>query len=201
MKYSGLIAGLGNPGQRYAGTRHNCGFMFIDRLLEKAKNDGTVNELPARKFHAEAWQVRLPTLEGCWLAVKPQTFMNESGKAIQPLLAFNNLAPEDLIVAQDELDIPPGSLRFKFGGGLAGHNGLASIKECCGSPDFYRLRIGVGKPAAKEDVINWVLAKPDPEARKLIDAAILEAINVFITFGKEGLQAASLEARNFKSVA
>lgn len=196
MSYSGIIVGLGNPGQKYGGTRHNCGFMFIDRLLNAS--NAHVEELSGKKFHSLLWKFRLPFLENSWLAAEPQTFMNDSGAAVAPLLAFHNLQPDQLIVVQDELDIPPGELRFKFGGGLAGHNGLLSISQRIGSKDFYRLRIGIGKPADRGQVIDWVLGRPAPHDAQLISEAITEAVTVFGTYCQEGAHAAALQARSWK---
>lgn len=190
MKYSGLVAGLGNPGTRYAGTRHNCGFMFIDKLLELAKINGDVEELNGKKFNALLFKISLPSLRGAWLAAKPLTFMNDSGKSIQPMLNWHNLTAKDLVVAQDELDIPPGELRFKFGGGLAGHNGLISIVNYLGIKDFYRIRIGIGKPMLKSDMLNWVLGKPAPEDREKISHIIDLAVETFFIFSNDGLQRA-----------
>lgn len=196
MEYAGLVAGLGNPGKQYAGTRHNCGFMFIDELLDRAGREGSVTELNGKKFNALLWRVILPELEGVWLAAKPQTFMNDSGKAIQPILAWHKLEPRNLVVVQDELDIPPGELRFKFGGGLAGHRGLASISSCLGTRDYYRLRIGIGKPQFKDDMINWVTGRPKEEDAEKIARILPEALATFFVFSQEGLKSASQFARN-----
>lgn len=196
MEYAGLVAGLGNPGKQYAGTRHNCGFMFIGQLLDRSGREGSATELNGKKFNALLWRVTLPELEGEWLAAEPQTFMNDSGKAIQPIMAWHKLEPRKLVVVQDELDIPPGELRFKFGGGLAGHRGLASISACLGTKDYYRLRIGIGKPQFKDDMVNWVTSRPkDGDAEKI--ARILpEALEAFFIFSREGLKAASQFARD-----
>lgn len=190
MPYTGLLAGLGNPGRKYENTRHNMGFMFIDALLKEAQARGQVLELNGKKFHCDLWHISLPQLKGKWLAAKPYTFMNDSGAAIKPLLAWHNLAARDLVVAQDELDIPPGALRFKFGGGLAGHNGLLSISQFLGTKDFYRLRIGVGKPYDRDDTINWVLGRPIPEQRQKIEDVMPFALQTFLLFSQFGLQRA-----------
>lgn len=190
MEYAGLLAGLGNPGSKYAETRHNMGFMLIDALLKQARDDGDIEELNGKKFNARLWRVRMPQLKGVWLAAEPLTFMNDSGRAIQPLLAWHNLKPGQLVVAQDEMDIPAGSLRFKFGGGLAGHNGLASIAQCLGTRDFYRLRIGIGKPMRKEDTLAWVLGRQPGEARQKIEAIMPYALETLFIFSEEGQAAA-----------
>lgn len=195
MEIRGLIAGLGNPGKRYDGTLHNCGFMFIARLLALAEREGMAEELPGRKFNARLWRIRLEQLNGIWLACEPQTFMNESGQAIQPLLSWYKLKPASLVVVQDEMDIPPGQLRFKFGGGLAGHNGLSSIARHLGTQDFYRLRIGIGHPARKEQILDWVLGRPGGEAASKLAEAIGNAIEVFFAFTRDGPGAAIQLAR------
>ena len=126
MEYTGVLVGLGNPGPRYEGTRHNCGFALVSALLELADKEGGLSSLNGGKFSCELWRVRLSQLNGTWLAAMPQTFMNLSGQCVQPLLAWHKLKPEQLVVAHDELDIPAGELRFKRGGGNAGHNVLES---------------------------------------------------------------------------
>lgn len=191
MEYAGLLAGLGNPGPKYAGTRHNCGFMLVDLLLKTAERDGNVAELNGKKFNSLLWRVEMPDIDGIWLAAKPQTFMNDSGRAVQPILSWFRLPSRNLVVAHDELDIPPGALRFKFGGGNAGHNGLASISQCLGTNDYYRLRIGIGKPLHKSDMLNWVLGKPDEHDRALIARAMPLALETFLVFNNDGLAAAT----------
>ncbi|MBD5641420.1 MAG: aminoacyl-tRNA hydrolase [Desulfovibrio sp.] len=190
MAYAGLVAGLGNPGQKYAGTRHNMGFIFIDDLLELAGREGQCRELNGRKFNARLWAVSLPQLRGEWLACEPQTFMNSSGDALRPLLNWHNLEAAQLVVVQDEMDIPAGELRFKFGGGLAGHNGLLSISQQLGTQDFYRLRIGIGKPMRKEDTLAWVLGRPYGEDREKIAAIMPYALETLFVFSEKGLAAA-----------
>lgn len=187
MQYAGVVAGLGNPGQKYAGTRHNMGFMFADCLLEQAGREGNVERLNGKKFQAELWRISLPCLEGEWLVAKPLTFMNDSGRAVQPLLAWYGLSPGQLVVVQDEMDIPAGSLRFKFGGGLAGHRGLLSISQQLGSNDFYRLRIGIGKPAQREDTLAWVLGRPDSADSNKIRSIMPFALNTLFIFSEDGM--------------
>lgn len=107
MELAGLVVGLGNPGQQYAGTRHNCGFAFIDALLADCHKISQVEKMGGQKFFCELWRSRLPDNMGTWLCAKPQTFMNESGKSVQALLSWFKLAPGQLVVVHDELDIPP----------------------------------------------------------------------------------------------
>lgn len=196
MAYTGMIAGLGNPGSRYDGTRHNYGFILVDLLLDLAQREGSLEEMNGKKFHALLWRFSLPQMPGQWLAIKPLTFMNESGHAIQPALAWHKMSAAQLIVAHDELDLPCGQLRFKFGGGLAGHNGLASIAQRLDSNDFYRLRIGIDKPQTRDQVIDWVLSRPEKEDREKIRAILPFAIETLFIFSRDGLNAAAVFARN-----
>lgn len=198
MEIKGLVAGLGNPGSRYANTLHNCGFMFIERLLAVAEKEGYLEELSGKKFDARLWRARFDNIGQTWLACEPQTFMNESGRAIRAILAWHKLSPSQLLVAQDEMDIPAGQLRFKHGGGLAGHNGLVSITQLLGTPDFYRLRIGIGHPPRKEQTLDWVLGRPSGEDKEKISKALDAALKVFFTFCEDGSQAAMQLARACK---
>lgn len=193
---NGIAAGLGNPGPEYDRTRHNYGFLFIDELIALARDEGEAEELNGKKFNCKLWRVAMPRLKGEWLCAKPLTFMNNSGMALQPLLSWYKMEPESLVVIHDELDLPPGEIRFKFGGGLAGHNGLASIAGLLGSKDFYRLRIGVGKPINKENMIAWVLGRPLKEERELLDKAVSEALECFFIFSNKGLKDAAQYARD-----
>ncbi len=144
-----LIVGLGNPGRQYAFNRHNVGFMAVDAIHRR-------HGFPPwrRRFQAEAAEAALG--EDKCLLLKPQTYMNESGRAVQEAVRFYKLAPSDVVVIHDEVDLPPGKTRMKAGGGLAGHNGLRSIGAAIGS-EFRRLRIGVGHPGVKELVAGYVL--------------------------------------------
>lgn len=196
MEYAGVLAGLGNPGERYHLTRHNCGFMLVDDLLALARGNGEAEELSGKKFYCLLWRARSPQFSGTWLLAKPQTFMNESGRALQPLLAWFRLPAAQLIVAHDELDLPPGQIRFKFGGGLAGHNGLRSIAQSLGTQDFYRLRIGIGKAASHEETLNWVLSRPAPEAARLVRKGIADAAETFCLFTRKGAHDATVFARH-----
>ena len=147
------------------------------------------------KFSCELLRVDLPELRGPWLVAKPQTFMNLSGQSVQPLLAWHKIPPNRLVVAHDELDIPAGHLRFKFGGGNAGHNGLKSISQLLGTPDFYRLRIGIGRPQHKGDVTNWVLGRPSGDDAAAIDKGLANALDVLFTFAAHGLERAARAAQ------
>lgn len=191
MDYEGLLAGLGNPGRQYDGTRHNLGFDLIDAILEHAHRHGRVESLSGGKFKCELWRCTLGSAKGWWLAAKPQTYMNCSGESVQPLLAWHKLTPAHLVVLHDELDIAPGCLRFKTGGGNAGHNGLKSITQHIGTPDFHRLRMGIGRPPFKGDVTNWVLGRPTSEEQAAMDAMLPEALHTLEIFSAQGTKEAA----------
>lgn len=197
MQYKGVLVGLGNPGAEYARTRHNAGFALVQALLDLAGREGDLSSMNGSKFNCELWRISLPALGGQWLCAMPQTYMNDSGRSVQPLLAWHKLAAEHLVVAHDEMDIPVGQLRFKRGGGNAGHNGLKSITQMLGTPDFHRLRIGIGHPVHKGDVLNWVLGRPDAHDRELLEAAMPAAIDVLGLFIKRGLPEAVARARAY----
>ena len=191
MDFTGVLVGLGNPGEKYAGTRHNCGFLLVEALLHAARaHGGDVSEIAGSKFSCRLWRIRWTPLGGQWLAAMPETFMNLSGQCVQPLLAWHKVTPSRLVVAHDELDIPPGDLRFKFGGGNAGHNGLKSITQLLGTPDFYRLRIGIGRPPVRGDVTNWVLGRPCGADADAIQDTIQRGLSVLTAFADKGLEAA-----------
>lgn len=196
MEIRGIVAGLGNPGPQYEQSRHNCGFMFINELLRLARDDGQADEMNGKRFNCLLWKISMPQLEGNWLAIKPLTFMNNSGLSLQPLMSWYKMAPDRLVVVHDELDIPPGEIRFKFGGGMAGHNGLASITSQLGSKDYYRLRIGIGKPTDKANMISWVLGRPEKKDAELIDKILSEAIKTFFIFSESGYTEAAQYARD-----
>ena len=150
MAVSQLWVGLGNPGAKYSGHRHNIGFMAVDAV---ADDHGFTS--PASKYRGS---IRSGTIAGeDILILKPATFMNESGLSVAEAMRFYKLAPSQLTVFHDELDIAPGKVRVKTGGGLAGHNGLRSINKHCGGPDFYRIRFGIGHPGHKDLVAGYVL--------------------------------------------
>ena len=161
-----LFVGLGNPGPEYEATRHNAGFWWIDALSRELKAPLSLD----KNYHG---QVARTTLNGqtVWL-LKPLTFMNLSGKSVAALARFFKVLPGEVLVAHDELDIVPGQVKLKFGGSHAGHNGLRDIHAQLGSADYWRLRIGVGHPGVKAEVINWVLKKPSQEHRIAIEECI-----------------------------
>lgn len=163
-----LIVGLGNPGADYAKTRHNAGFWFCERLAHELG----VTLGHESRFHGWVGQSRAANL---WLLL-PQTFMNRSGQPVRALTQFYRIQPEEILVVHDELDLPPGQMRLKFGGGLGGHNGLKDITAHLGTQDYWRLRIGIGHPGDKKEVVNYVLKPPRKEEQAEIDAALDTAL-------------------------
>ncbi len=161
-----LIVGLGNPGAEYAETRHNAGFRFLDVLL-----DATGEKLRAEsRFNSNAGKVTVSGKE-VWL-LEPQTFMNHSGDAVSRFAHYFKIPVSEILVAHDELDLPPGTVRLKVGGGDGGHNGLSDVTEKLGSSDYARLRIGIGHPGNAAQVVSYVLKKAPAAEQTLIDAAI-----------------------------
>ncbi|MBP6117219.1 MAG: aminoacyl-tRNA hydrolase [Neisseriaceae bacterium] len=168
-----LIVGLGNPGPEYAQTRHNAGFWLVDELAHQWQ----ARFKEEKKFFGEAAKASLPTGD-VWL-LKPNTFMNRSGQSVLALANFYKILPEEVMVVHDELDLLPGIAKFKKGGGHGGHNGLKDIQAKLSSPDFWRLRLGIGHPGDKNLVANFVLKKPLSAEQTLIDDAMWTAKSVF----------------------
>jgi peptidyl-tRNA hydrolase, PTH1 family len=162
-----LIVGLGNPGAQYAGTRHNAGEDFVESLARRFSGELK----PDSKYFGRTGQIQLGAQ-----AVKlliPETYMNRSGQSVGALAGFFKILPEEILIAHDELDLPPGSNRLKFGGGHGGHNGLKSVIASLGnSRDFYRLRIGIGHPGSASDVVDYVLRKASPDDQIAIERSI-----------------------------
>ena len=165
-----LVVGLGNPGKEYERTRHNAGFWLVERFA-------SANGIVLRKDNKFQALVGRHEPSGAWLLM-PQSFMNASGRAVQMLAGFFKIKPEEILVVHDELDFPPGTARIKQGGGIAGHNGLKDISQRLATHDYWRLRLGVGKPPAGMEGANYVLQKPPAEERAAIDAAIERALAV-----------------------
>lgn len=192
MSYDGLIVGLGNPGAKYARTRHNYGFMLVDLLVEFwSRGPGATCESRPGKVKADVWDVRENFGARQWLVVKPQTFMNLSGEAVSPLLRKTGITPDRVLVLHDELDLPLGSVRFKFGGGLAGHNGLKSIAAHLGSRDFARMRLGIGRPIAAEDMASYVLRSFPPDEQPVLDRTLVQARDAVLDYCCSGLTEAT----------
>lgn len=168
-----LIVGLGNPGAEYADTRHNAGFWFVDRL---AQREGSFFR-EEKKFLAEVARVRLAG-QDIWL-LKPQTYMNRSGQSVVALALYYKILPEEILVVHDELDLMPGCMKLKKGGGNAGHNGLKDITEKLSTPNFWRLRLGTGHPRSlgmAQQVADFVLHAPSTEHKALINECIDAAL-------------------------
>lgn len=166
-----IIAGLGNPGAQYHDTRHNAGFWFADDL--ERRFEGRFH--PEQKFHGDL--ARVAVNGNPVFLFKPTTFMNRSGQALRAIADFYKVSTAGVLVVHDEIDLPPGTVRLKRGGGHGGHNGLRDIVAHLGR-DFWRLRIGVGHPGHRDQVIQFVLARPDRDAEGLIRAAMDEALSV-----------------------
>ena len=188
-----LIVGLGNPGRKYEATRHNAGFWWLDEVA-RASN---------ASFRAEsrfAGEVAKAPGSDVWL-LKPQTFMNQSGRAVGALANFYRIAPSDILVAHDELDLPPGTVKLKFGGGLSG-NGLKDVAAVLGTRDFWRLRIGIGHPrdlaATEQEVVDYVLHSPRLEEKKAIEDALDKALDVWPLIAKHDMEKAMLRLHTAK---
>lgn len=189
-----LIVGLANPGAKYEETRHNAGEWLINELArmynvslkEEAKYFGKV-----AKINTAQGEVRL---------LVPTTFMNLSGKAVGALANFYRIKPEEILVAHDELDLPPGSVKLKKGGGHGGHNGLKDIIAALGNnKEFYRVRIGIGHPGHKDLVAAYVLGKPAPQEKELINAGVDESSRCIEILLKDGIVKATNRLNSFKA--
>ena len=180
-----LIVGLGNPGSDYAETRHNAGFWFCERLAHELG----ASFARESRYHGHVARARVGG-QDIWLLM-PQTFMNRSGQAVQALSHFYRIEPAAMLVVHDELDIPPGQMRLKFGGGLGGHNGLKDITAHLGTQDYWRLRIGIGHPGDRDEVVDYVLKPPRREEREEIDAALARALLVGPTLARGEFNAAT----------
>ena len=181
-----LVVGLGNPGKEYFGTRHNVGAAVVEALAE-------AHNCVLRKSRDQSLTAEI-SLEGKKVLLAfPQTFMNNSGQAVSSIMRRNGISnPENLIVVHDEMDTPPGDLRIKFGGGLAGHNGLKSITNHLHTQNYLRLRLGIGKPADKDSGANYVLKRPSKTEQEIFSQAIqkaIEAIEALILEGKDAAMA------------
>jgi len=179
-----IIAGLGNPEEKYERTLHNAGFWFVDALAVKYGGSFRYE----KKFDADYCKIDLHG-QDVWL-VKPQSYMNRSGGPIRGVLDYYRLRVSELLVAHDEIDLPPGTTRFKMGGGHGGHNGLRDIIQHCGA-EFVRLRLGVGHPGDKSMVTNYVLKRGSGDVERAIEDNIIEAMDVMPLLIEDGLNAAT----------
>jgi PTH1 family peptidyl-tRNA hydrolase len=185
-----LIVGLGNPGREYAAHRHNVGFMAVDEIARRVKADAF-----REKFSGE-W-ARAEIAGEPAILLKPMTYMNESGRSVQPAMAFFKIAPADLVVLHDELDIPFGEVRLKVGGGHAGHNGLRSIMEHAGGGEFGRVRLGIGRPPPgfRGEVASFVLSGFDTTERAALPDLLKKAGDSVLDIARRGF-APAMNARN-----
>ena len=189
-----LIVGLANPGPEYAQTRHNAGAWYVAELA--ARYNGSLREDP--KYFGITGRIQINGQDVRLLI--PTTFMNLSGKSVAALAKFFQIPPESILVAHDELDLPPGVAKFKLGGGHGGHNGLKDIISKLGNnPNFHRLRVGIGHPGDKNKVVGFVLGKPPASEQKLIDDAVDEAARCTEIWLKDGLTKATNRLHAFKA--
>lgn len=188
-----LLVGLGNPGREHESTRHNAGFWFADAVVRSVSaafvSEGRFHGLVARA-------------DGDLRVLKPSTYMNLSGRAVSALMRFFNIAPDEMVVAHDELDLKPGSVKMKFGGGSAGHNGLRDISSQLGTGDFWRIRLGIGHPRDSEfpqqPVVDYVLRAPRTDERKALDEAIARGVNAWSAIASGDFERAMLELHTRK---
>lgn len=197
MQPAGLIIGLGNHGDKYRLTRHNMGFMLVDRLFQRA---GARAEIltPPRGLKNKLILMRLVLGDESWLAAKPQTYMNLSGEAAGPLVRYYDIPVEKVLAVHDELDLPLGRMKIRFGGGAAGHKGILSLKQHLGTPDFFRLRLGIGKPLVGE-TSNWVLSRFSPAEMTVVDELLDAAEQGLDLFVRQGLEAAMRVVNGYSS--
>ena len=188
-----LIVGLGNPGEEHETDRHNAGFWFVDAL---AKDLGALFETEKR-FHGKVAKTKWESED--LLLLKPSTYMNLSGQAVGALCRFHKILPKDVLVIQDELDLKPGTARLKLGGGTGGHNGLKDIQAHLGTPDYWRLRLGIGHPrdiagtGRAMDVADYVLRRPQQTEQEQIEGSIRNGLAILPLFLKGDPQTAMLE--------
>lgn len=187
-----LFVGLGNPGPEYQDTRHNAGFWWLEALSRELKVHMTMD----KGYQA---LVSRTTVQGNTIGLlAPQTFMNLSGKSVGNFARFFKIAPEEILVAHDELDVAPGQVKLKFGGSHAGHNGLRDIHAQLGSGDYWRLRLGIGHPGNKAEVANWVLKKPTLDDRIAIDQCIDRAIKAVPDLMEGAMERATMQVHTHK---
>ena len=184
-----LIVGLGNPGDKYAATRHNAGFWFVDLIV--AQNNSKL-AMDAKMFGFVGKLDAGVTIKDVWL-LKPTTFMNGSGKAVAALANYYKITPAEILVVHDELDLQAGSVKLKFGGGHGGHNGLKDVHAALGTPDYWRLRLGIGHPGQRNEVINYVLKAPTKVEMDALQASIHAGAGVVTLLLKGEFESAMLK--------
>ena len=185
-----LIVGLGNPGRKYAATRHNAGYWWVTEVAARHR----AALVPAPRYHGRTGKIAAP--HEIWLLL-PETYMNESGRAVAALVNFYKITSEEMLVVHDELDLPPGTARLKKGGGTGGHNGLNDIAARLGTKDFWRLRLGIGHPrdsaTPQQDAADYVLHPPGAEDRAAIEQAMTRSLDVWPLIAEGRLEAAMLK--------
>jgi PTH1 family peptidyl-tRNA hydrolase len=182
-----LFVGLGNPGPQYEATRHNAGFWWIDEIARAG--GARLNVEP--KFFGLAGRLKSGAHEA-WL-LEPTTFMNASGRSVGALARFYKIAPEEILVIHDELDLPPGTAKIKKGGGNGGHNGLKDISAQLGTQDYWRLRLGIGHPGDRNAVVNYVLHEPSRDEANLIQDNIDQSVKLLPLLLEGSMEAAMLK--------
>jgi PTH1 family peptidyl-tRNA hydrolase len=180
-----VIAGLGNPGPDYAATRHNVGYLVVDELL--ARTGGTLRQHKSRRAVAAEGRLNGPLGQRAVL-MRGHGYMNESGGPVSSVLAYYSVPPSRLVVIHDELDIPYGDLRVKLGGGDNGHNGLRSVRAVLGTGDFYRVRVGIGRPPGRQDPAAFVLKPFSAVERRELDLHVQRAADCVETLLAQGLE-------------
>ncbi len=182
-----LIVGLGNPGKEYENTRHNAGFHWVDCLADTLK----IDLKPETRFHGLCARVSQGETD-IWL-LEPQTYMNRSGQSVTALCRFYKIQPDEIVVVHDELDLLPGAAKFKWSGGLGGHNGLKDIAAQLATKDFWRLRIGIGHPGDRDAVVRYVLRPPGKEETGQINEAIDRSLQLWPLIAQGDFQSAMLK--------
>lgn len=186
-----LFVGLGNPGDKYITTRHNAGFWWIDLIAAQTSSALTID---AKMFGIVG---KLNPHSDKWL-LKPNTYMNASGKAVAALANYYKIMPEEILVIHDELDLPAGQSKLKFGGGHGGHNGLRDIHAALGTSNYWRLRIGIGHPGDKHEVVNYVLKAPSKAEQDAIDESLMQSSQVLNEILSGAFEAAMLKLHTKK---
>lgn len=187
-----LFVGLGNPGEKYTKTRHNAGFWWIDLVAEQTSSQLTTQA----KFFGVAG--KLNPHANRWLLM-PTTFMNASGKAVAAIANYYKILPEEILVIHDELDLPAGQIKLKFGGGHGGHNGLRDIHGALGTKDYWRLRVGIGHPGSRNEVVNFVLKPPTKAEQSLIEDSVYESSKLLHEFTTGDFDKAMLKLHTKKA--
>ena len=186
-----LVVGLGNPGSKYEKTRHNAGFWWLDMIASQQR------AAFRRESRFQGAAAKVSAAAGDLWLLKPETFMNNSGQAVAALAGYYKIAAKEILVAHDELDLPPGGAKLKFGGGLSGHNGLKSIAANLGTQDFWRLRLGIGHPrdnaSSEREVIDYVLHAPRLEEQDEIDKTLTRALELWPMIVADQMEAAMLK--------